>query len=530
MTPPPAYHAGATQEDNARYLVQSSVYAWGEGIGDVLIYTEVEPPADAGNDARLGWMAMLDSNGSKRQIYYSWKKMADMIDGFTAVEKLSMDADIRGYKFTRGGQKIYVLWSKEGTGNHTDITLSIPEGRMAEIVRAVPDESGNFASELKNVVNAQIVLENLGETPLYVRAYTPSSDSGISNSAGAVSGVANSGTANTNVNNQNITGADTGTLNAAPTLDKNTGVANAKIDAAALNSALEKAVPNSDGVKTVNISISAIQGAMAYESALPANMLSSNSNQQILLTTSIAAITLPDNMLPPEIAAGAESVSISIAQVDTSSMDSGLRNQIGDKPVIELSLKVDGQPYSWNNDSAPVNVSIPYTPNEKELADPEHITVWYIDGSGNIIPVTSGKYDPSTGLVNFTTTHFSRYAVVFVNRTFKDLGNVSWAKKQIEVMASKGIINGVAENTFMPAGIITRADYMVLLVKTLGLSAKSDSNFDDVKPEAYYYKPVGIAKKLGIAVGAKNRFEPGEYISRQDMMVLAARAWRKPIG
>jgi hypothetical protein len=68
---------------------------------------------------------------------------------------------------------------------------------------------------------------------------------------------------------------------------------------------------------------------------------------------------------------------------------------------------------------------------------------------------------------------------------------------------------------------------MVLLVKTLGLTAKVDHNFDDVKPGAYYYEPVGIAKKLGIAAGSGNRFNPRDYISRQDMMVLAARALEK---
>jgi len=30
---------------------------------------------------------------------------------------------------------------------------------------------------------------------------------------------------------------------------------------------------------------------------------------------------------------------------------------------------------------APVTVSIPYKPTKAELVDPEHITVWYIDGA-----------------------------------------------------------------------------------------------------------------------------------------------------
>lgn len=111
---------------------------------------------------------------------------------------------------------------------------------------------------------------------------------------------------------------------------------------------------------------------------------------------------------------------------------------------------------------------------------------------------------------------------------FNDLGSAAWAKKPIEVMASKGIINGTGKTTYSPTVNITRADYLVLLVKTLGLTAEFDANFDDVKQGDYYYEALGIARKLGIAAGGgNNRFNPQENISRQDMMVITARALEK---
>lgn len=162
------------------------------------------------------------------------------------------------------------------------------------------------------------------------------------------------------------------------------------------------------------------------------------------------------------------------------------------------------------------------------MNDPEHIVVWYIDGSGKVVPVPNGHYDPVTGTVTFTTTHFSYYAVAYVRKTFGDLGSVEWARKPIEVMASKGIISGTGLDAFSPTRSITRADYLVLLVKTLGLTTEFDNNFDDVSPDANYYEALGIAKKLGIAVGiGNNRFNPEETISRQDMMVLTVRALEK---
>jgi large repetitive protein len=226
-------------------------------------------------------------------------------------------------------------------------------------------------------------------------------------------------------------------------------------------------------------------------------------------------------------AEGAQNVSLTIAAGDISKLSADVQAQIGNKPVIELSLKIDGKQTSWSNDSAPVTVNVPYTPTADELKDPEHITVWYIDGSGKAVSVPSGRYDPVTGKVTFNTTHFSKYAVAFVQKTFEDIGTYVWAKMQIEVMASKGIINGTSETSYNPAANITRADFLMLLVRTLGLTAQADSNFSDVRPSDYYCEALGIAKKLGISEGSGNNlFNPLSAITRQDMMTLTAKAMK----
>jgi hypothetical protein len=230
-------------------------------------------------------------------------------------------------------------------------------------------------------------------------------------------------------------------------------------------------------------------------------------------------------MLSTENSGTAQNVSLRIAAADKTRLDESVQAQIGDRPVIELSLKLDGQQVSWSNESASVTVSVAYTPTAEELMDPENITVWYIDGSGNVISVPSGRYDPSTGRVTFITTHFSKYAVAFVRRTFTDLSSHSWARNQIEVLASKGIIDSTEGESFYPAESITRADYLMMLVRTLGLSADFNENFDDIKTENVYYKEIGAARKLGITSGiGGNKFNPAAPISRQDMMVLTERA------
>ncbi|HWQ42026.1 MAG TPA: cell wall-binding repeat-containing protein [Desulfosporosinus sp.] len=104
---------------------------------------------------------------------------------------------------------------------------------------------------------------------------------------------------------------------------------------------------------------------------------------------------------------------ITIGQGDQSALPETVRTAIGNHPLIQLTLSVDGQQTAWNNPDAPVTVAIPYTPTAEELADPEHIVVWYIDGSGNVVSVPNGHYDSDSRTVVFSTSHFSDYAVAY---------------------------------------------------------------------------------------------------------------------
>jgi len=176
------------------------------------------------------------------------------------------------------------------------------------------------------------------------------------------------------------------------------------------------------------------------------------------MTSKIGSITLPDDMLRGAGIDNAEKVRISLGVGDTSGLSQELQERIGTKPVIELKLTAGNKAVEWNNPDAPVTVAVPYTPTAEELQDPEHIVIWYIDGKGNLVEIPSGRYDAKTGRVLFTTTHFSQYAIAYVTKTFDDLGTAAWARKSIEVLASKGIVAGISEREYAPKSKITRGD------------------------------------------------------------------------
>lgn len=310
----------------------------------------------------------------------------------------------------------------------------------------------------------------------------------------------------------------------APKVDSK-GNATVTVTTQIIQGLIAKALADAGGVRTVGLIVPAVPGATAYSSILPASAFNATGlTQKVEVRTALGSVAIPGNMLS-NAGLGTADVALSIAAVNKNTLSAEIQEKVGNRPVIELNVSSNGQNISYDNPDAPVTVSIPYKPTADELKDTEHIVVWYIDGTGAAIPVTDARYDAATGMVVFSTSHFSKYAVASVYKTFDDMTGFNWAKKSVEVLASKGIISGTSDKAFVPASNITRADFTVWLVKALHLTAKTDSNFSDVKPSDSFYKEVGTAKRLGIVNGTgNNTFKPGALISRQEMFVMTARA------
>ncbi|BFT70030.1 S-layer homology domain-containing protein [Paenibacillus sp. P36] len=272
-----------------------------------------------------------------------------------------------------------------------------------------------------------------------------------------------------------------------------------------------------------------MQGETTYSAAIPAASLSNGSPTSITeVRSEIGNAYLPGNMFSSSELGEIKKVELRIALTEKSTLPGTLQQLIGDRPIVDLALWADGKKVAFNNPSASVEVTVPYKPTAEELTKPEHIVVWYVDDKGVLTPVPSGKYDAGSGTVTFRTTHFSKYAVGFVVKSFADLTNFEWARQSIEVLASKGVINGKSDVAFSPGTPITRAEFITLLMRTLGLSAKSEAVFDDVKAADYFYQEVLMAKALGIAEGKdRNLFAPNEELTRQEMMTMTARALKQ---
>ena len=108
---------------------------------------------------------------------------------------------------------------------------------------------------------------------------------------------------------------------------------------------------------------------------------------------------------------------------------------------------------------------------------------------------------------------------------FSDLSSVPWAVSGIENMKKHGFVSGDPDGLFYPNRDITRAEFVRILVVSMGFEANGDAEkFTDVSESDWYYKDIMTARSNGIMLGSSNgAFEPNVQITRQDMVVMLYR-------
>jgi len=277
------------------------------------------------------------------------------------------------------------------------------------------------------------------------------------------------------------------------------------------------------GTRKAVLTVPSIPDVSSYTVGISAASLSGSQGEGTLtFSTGAGSVTIPSGMLAGMPGMEGKKAGITIAQGDKSCLPGEVKSAIGGRPLIQLTLSIDGKQTDWRNPNAPVTLSIPYTPTAAELANPESIVIWYIDGSGNPQCVTNGHYDPANGAVAFDVTHFSNYAVVYNPVSFNDVKSGAWYYKAVSFIAARDITNGTGGGNFSPDAGLTRADFLVMLIKAYGIAPDTSpsDNFSDAG-NTYYTGYLAAAKRLGISAGVgNNMYAPGKKITRQEMFTL----------
>lgn len=108
---------------------------------------------------------------------------------------------------------------------------------------------------------------------------------------------------------------------------------------------------------------------------------------------------------------------------------------------------------------------------------------------------------------------------------FNDLGTVGWAVEAINYLSEKGVLNGKEEGKFSPDDLVTREEFVKMIVESLHiLDDNAKANFSDVAEDrwSYAYIASGVAAKIINGI-SDLEFAPGATITRQDMAVITYR-------
>jgi len=269
--------------------------------------------------------------------------------------------------------------------------------------------------------------------------------------------------------------------------------------------------------KKVSVSVEADADAQEVAAELPTEAL--NSMKQKGIDKVEVKTPFADIAIAPDAIDSTGSVSLSARQVNRDEIPASAGVPSG-SAVVDLNATADGQKVSKFKKA--VDVKVPYTLQPGD--DPDTITVYLLKDDGTIQAV-GGKYDPATGKVSFKTNHFSKYFAMPGIKEFDDVEGITWAEKQIEVLAGKGFINGKSEGLFDPNAAITRAEFAALLTRLLALSGEvSSMPFADVPSDAWYAEDVAAAFANGVVTGnSATTFDPNGNITRQEMAVMIGR-------
>jgi len=109
--------------------------------------------------------------------------------------------------------------------------------------------------------------------------------------------------------------------------------------------------------------------------------------------------------------------------------------------------------------------------------------------------------------------------------TFLDVRADDWFAEAVEVLYDAGIVQGKADGTFRPYEPISRAEFTVLLNRSLGLASGAAHPFTDFPAGSWFEPAVAALYEAGLVQGlSPSEFNPEGRLSRQQAASFIIRA------
>lgn len=182
----------------------------------------------------------------------------------------------------------------------------------------------------------------------------------------------------------------------------------------------------------------------------------------------------------------------------------------------------DGAQVLYNNASIKKELSVFFYPAGEYLKEGEDYTLKVTNAKGpgkaTITVVGKGKC---------VGTLVKQVDIVSPSAKFKDVKQKGWYVGAINFVISAELFSGMSKTTFEPDTAMTRAMFVTVAVRLMGLDDMDETpshSFKDVPAGKYYSKAVAWASYLGIVSGVSpTEFAPDDKITREQMCAMLVR-------
>ncbi|RXZ84679.1 hypothetical protein EBB07_01270 [Paenibacillaceae bacterium] len=126
------------------------------------------------------------------------------------------------------------------------------------------------------------------------------------------------------------------------------------------------------------------------------------------------------------------------------------------------------------------------------------------------------------GKLVFETDQFGEYVLVESVRTFTDITD-HWAKRTIEVMTARQIVNGVTADKFSPNSKITRAELVALVSRVLKLDRGGTPHSEGAAGK-WFETETGLS--TAVILGEGKALRPFDPVTREEIAVIVMHAYK----
>lgn len=165
-----------------------------------------------------------------------------------------------------------------------------------------------------------------------------------------------------------------------------------------------------------------------------------------------------------------------------------------------------------------------------DLNGDDHVA--YVHGytDGTVKPNNNVTRAETATMLYRLLTESRRNEIQTANNSFSDVSTDDWYNESVSTMANGKYITGYPDGTFGGNKNITRAEFVAMLVRFIGVQ-NEDCSFTDVSRDYWAYGCIATATKAGWIAGyTDGTFKPEQPITRAEAMTIINRVLNRGVN